>query len=78
MFVIEESAGEQGEPGLTVRNALVVTGAVRGDQVAIESGVADGDRVVTSGQLKLRNGSTVLIDNSVRVSDSSQPMPQEN
>ncbi len=34
----------------------MTTGATRGDQVAILKGVAEGDTVVISGQLKLRNG----------------------
>ena len=41
-------------------------------------GLAAGERVVTSGQLKLRNGSRVIIDNSVVVSDSARPIPKEN
>ena len=56
----------------------MTTGATRGDQVAIVDGLAAGERVVTSGQLKLRNGSRVIIDNSVAVSDSAQPIPKEN
>jgi membrane fusion protein (multidrug efflux system) len=61
-----------------VQNVFVTTGATRGDQVAIVNGLAAGKRVVTSGQLKLRNGSRVIIDNSVAVSDSAQPIPKEN
>jgi membrane fusion protein (multidrug efflux system) len=36
---------------------------VRGDLVAITSGLKVGEQVVTTGQLKLNNGSRVKIDN---------------
>ena len=36
----------------------------RGDQVAILRGVKEGDTVVTAGQIKLHNGSPVMIDNT--------------
>lgn len=57
--------GSDGKPQLTARQVFVTTGATRGDQVAILKGVAAGDMVVTSGQMKLRNGVPVVIDNSV-------------
>jgi membrane fusion protein (multidrug efflux system) len=34
--------------------------------------------VVTSGQIKLKNGAAVRIDNSVRPSDNPNPTPQEH
>lgn len=67
---------EPGEPK-KVRQVFVTTGATRGDQVAITSGLAEGQQVVTSGQLKLKNGTEVKIDNSVQPADSPNPKPQE-
>jgi membrane fusion protein (multidrug efflux system) len=61
----------------TVEQSFVVTGATRGDQVAVLSGVKDGDVVVASGQMKLRNGSPVTIDNSVRPTDDAHPTPTD-
>ena len=78
VYVIQDATDASGQPEPTVQNVFVTTGATRGDQVAIVNGLAAGQRVVTSGQLKLRNGSRVKIDNSVAVSDSAQPNPQEN
>lgn len=74
IFVINESETEGGETELTVERKFIRTGATRGDQVQILEGVAVGDRVVTSGQLKLRNGSKVVVDNSVE--PASDPSPE--
>jgi membrane fusion protein (multidrug efflux system) len=55
---------EQGE-GITVERRQVTTGESRGGRVEIREGLAAGDRVVIAGQVKLRNGQAVTIDNSV-------------
>lgn len=78
VYVIQDTTDASGQPEPTVQNVFITTGATRGDQVAIVDGLAAGERVVTSGQLKLRNGSRVIIDNSVVVSDSARPIPKEN
>ena len=54
-----------GKPQQIARQTFVTVGPTRGDQVAVLKGVDDGDMVVTTGQIKLHNGSVVLIDNSV-------------
>jgi membrane fusion protein (multidrug efflux system) len=41
--------------------------------VAIIKGVVAGETVVTAGQLKLRNGSPVLLNNSVQPADNPNP-----
>lgn len=64
-LVDDKGTGPDGKPHLTARQVFVTTGATRGDQVAILKGVAEGDMVVTSGQMKLRNGVPVIVDNSV-------------
>jgi membrane fusion protein (multidrug efflux system) len=64
--------------GLVVQQAFVTTGGTRGDQVAILSGLKEGQQVVTSGQVKLKNGSSIVIDNSVVPADSPDPTPQEH
>jgi membrane fusion protein (multidrug efflux system) len=57
------SAGS-GETVYVVERRFVRPGQVRGDLVAIDSGLKAGEQVVTTGQLKLNNGSRVKIDNS--------------
>ncbi|MBV9757774.1 MAG: efflux RND transporter periplasmic adaptor subunit, partial [Alphaproteobacteria bacterium] len=62
----------------TARQAFVTTGATRGDQVAVLSGVNDGDVVVTAGQIKLRNGSPIAINNKVQPADNPAPPPTDH
>ena len=63
--------------GLTAQSRVIETGPVRGDQVAILSGLAAGEQVVTAGQLKLRSGSRVVVNNSVQPSDAAAPSVQD-
>jgi membrane fusion protein (multidrug efflux system) len=72
-IVKKNGGGANGKPGQSVEQRFVTTGPTRGDQVAILSGVKAGDVVVTAGQLKLRNGSPVLINNAVQPSDNPNP-----
>jgi membrane fusion protein (multidrug efflux system) len=53
----------------------VKLGATRGDQVAVLSGIKAGEIVVTGGQMKLRNGSSVTINNSLTPSNEINPNP---
>ncbi|HUL54093.1 MAG TPA: efflux RND transporter periplasmic adaptor subunit [Opitutaceae bacterium] len=71
---VVEPAGQDGK-NLTVRQQFVQTGATRGDQVAIVKGVKAGDLVVTAGQLKLRNGASISVNNTVAPSNSAAPVP---
>jgi membrane fusion protein (multidrug efflux system) len=59
------------------QQVFVTVGATRGDQVAVLSGIKKGDVVVTSGQLKLKNGTPLAVDNSVVPKDDPHPTPQE-
>jgi membrane fusion protein (multidrug efflux system) len=72
-IVDSKGAGADGKPQLVARQSFVTTGFTRGDQVAVLKGVSEGDLIVTSGQLKLHNGSTVLIDNSVTPTADAAP-----
>jgi membrane fusion protein (multidrug efflux system) len=51
-------------PALVVERRFVRTGQVRDDRVAVTFGLEAGENVVTTGQLKLNPGASVLIDNS--------------
>ena len=78
VFVVDEQTDEAGQQVLRVTNTVVVTGATRGDQVAIDSGLSEGATIVTAGQQKLRNGSVVVVDNTVPVSNSASPEADNN
>lgn len=74
VFVVEEDGKTaDGKPKLVAKQRFVMTGLTRGDQVAIVKGVKAGETVVTAGQLKLRNGSPVLINNSVQPANEANP-----
>jgi len=62
---------------LVVQQTFVTTAGTRGDQVAIAKGLDEGVEVVTSGQIKLKNGAPITIDNSVLPANSPNPTPQE-
>jgi membrane fusion protein (multidrug efflux system) len=79
VFLVQASGkkDQKGQPVLTAKQVFVTPGPTRGDQVAILKGVERGDQVVTSGQVKLKNGMPVVINNSVQPSDNPNPSPQE-
>jgi hypothetical protein len=53
---------------LQVERRFVKPGEVRASRIAITQGINEGERVVTVGQLKLRPGTSVRVDNSVALS----------
>jgi len=60
--VEEKGQTKDGKPSLFARQTFVTPGdRPRGDQVAILKGVKEGERIVTSGQLKLKSGSPIVI-----------------
>jgi membrane fusion protein (multidrug efflux system) len=76
VFVLKPDAANK--QALVAQQVFVTTGQTRGDQVAILKGLVEGQEVVTSGQMKLQNGTPVLVDNSVLPSNSPNPKPQEH
>ncbi len=62
----------------TAQQGFVTTGPTRGDQVAILSGLKEGEEVVTSGQLKLKNGTPLDISTLAQPADAPNPTPQEH
>jgi membrane fusion protein (multidrug efflux system) len=57
-------SGQPPEQALVVERRYVRTGQVREDRVAITFGLAKGEEVVTTGQLKLNPGASIRIDNT--------------
>jgi membrane fusion protein (multidrug efflux system) len=68
-----------GPPGVSVkvaRQVFVRLGEARGDFVAVLEGVKVGAEVVTAGAFKLRNGSPVIVNNSVKPGAKVNPTPE--
>jgi membrane fusion protein, multidrug efflux system len=77
-FLVEKQGTDnKGNPKLVAKQVFVTTGDTRGDQVAVLSGIKEGDTVVTAGQVKLHNGSPVVVNNEVQPSNEPNPQPQE-
>ena len=86
VYVIQEAErapGEkdmQGKPltgtKLVVKQRFVKTGAARGDLIAVTDGLKPGERVATSGLLKLRNDAEVVVNNKIQPTTSAAPAPE--
>jgi membrane fusion protein (multidrug efflux system) len=61
----------------TAKQVFVTTGLTRGDQITVLTGVKEGDMVVTSGQIKLRNGAPLTIDNKAQPLNDVNPRPED-
>ena len=79
VYVVEEKGkGPDGKPHLVAQQTFVAVGATRGDQVSITKGLKEGVTVVTSGQMKLRNGVSVVVNNTVVPKDDANPKPVDH
>ncbi len=58
-----------------VQQQFVTLGQTRGDQVAVLSGLHEGDEVVSSGAFKLRSGLPVQVNNNVQPGNEANPNP---
>jgi membrane fusion protein (multidrug efflux system) len=72
-----EQKDARGRPVPVAQQVFVTIGPTRGDQVAIVKGIDAGATVVTSGQLKLKNGTPLIVDNRVIPANAPHPTPQE-
>ncbi len=74
VFLVDDKGkDDKGNPKLVARQVVVTTGQTRGDQIAVLSGVKDGDTVVTAGQIKLRNGAPVIVNNQIEPKFDAKP-----
>ena len=77
VFIVEENKGKDEKVALLAQQKFVTTGETRGDQVAILSGIKEGDTVVTAGQIKLRSGFPVIVNNSIQPTNEPAPKPKD-
>ncbi len=64
---------ETEDGGLKVKRRQVDTGAMREGRVAVTHGLAAGEQVVSAGLVKLRDGQSITIDNSVQLENAKAP-----
>ena len=75
VYVLDDAdQSASGEKRFTARQEFVTLGETRGDMVAITSGIAEGELVVTAGNTKLRNGALARIDNSIETPMETSPV----
>ena len=76
VYVIEPGTNSGG--GLVVRQQFVRIGRMKGDYVAVDTGVKAGEKVVSSGLFKLRNGMSVVENNELTPKPSATPKPADS
>lgn len=76
VYVIQPSTNNAG--GLVVRQQFVRVGAVRGDFITVETGLKAGEKIVSAGQFKLRNGMAVTENNAIVPKASEKPRPADS
>jgi membrane fusion protein (multidrug efflux system) len=76
VYVLEpKPADVKGDAPYVVRQQFVKTGRAKGDLVTIETGLKDGEKVVSAGVFKLRNGMAVVENNEVLPKAEAAPRP---
>lgn len=76
VYIIEAAKDEK--TPRTVRQQVVKIGESFGDKVTILEGVKPGEEVVSSGGFKLRQGSAVVVNNTIVPPNSSAPNPEDS
>ncbi len=76
VYVIESSTNAAGS--LVVRQQFVRTGDSQGDYVSVLTGLKSGEKVVSSGLFKLRNGASVVENNEITPKPSKTPNPSDS
>ncbi len=77
VFTIESKKDPSGKEVLSVKQQFVRLGERRGDFVAVTSGLEKGQRIVSAGAFKLRNGQSVMVNNALAPNAQLAPTPQE-
>jgi membrane fusion protein (multidrug efflux system) len=76
VFVVVEKTGKDGAKEMVAEQRFIRTGRAVGDFIAVVEGLSEGDTVVSAGAFKLRNGSSVRVDNSLAPQPSTSPEPE--
>jgi membrane fusion protein (multidrug efflux system) len=84
VFVVEDKPPDapgmrqtpEGKPVKIARQQFVRLGPARGDFIAVVEGLTANQVIVSAGGFKLRNGSPIVIDNSVTTKPELAPRPE--
>jgi membrane fusion protein (multidrug efflux system) len=76
VFIVSEKDAN-GQKQMVANQSFVTTGQTRGDQIAVLKGIDPGQTIVTSGQLKLQNGSPVVVNNTVTPPSDPKAAPAD-
>ena len=76
VFKVEDD--KKGKGGKVLRQEFVRLGEKRGDFVAVQSGLKEGEVFVSTGVFKLRNGQAALVDNKLSPQFKQSPRPENN
>lgn len=71
VYLLEEKEGE-----LIANQQLIRTGQIQGDLIEVIAGIQVGDRVASSGLLKLRNNAVVKINDDPSLQPPAEPNPR--
>ena len=75
VFIIEKdnaaSKDDAEKDALFVRRVFVSTGEQQGNETVITKGIAPGQLVVSTGELKLQNGTRVVINNEISLASNN-------
>jgi membrane fusion protein (multidrug efflux system) len=76
--ITQQGKDKDGKPMQIANQKFVITGQTRGDQITVLKGLKGGETIVTSGQLKLKNGSQIAVNNSVVPQNSPNPVAPDD
>ncbi|MCA9644446.1 MAG: efflux RND transporter periplasmic adaptor subunit [Polyangiaceae bacterium] len=79
VFLVVDAKNEDGSPkeGKEAKQAFIRLGERRGDFVAVASGLEANQMVVTSGGFKLKNGMSIVVDNTLQPDAKKNPSPED-
>lgn len=76
VFLIEKKHDDKtGKDELVLRQQFIRTGDTRGDFIAVQAGLKEGQEVVSTGVFKMRNGMNVVVDNKLAPDAQLAPKP---
>lgn len=78
VFIVEKKKADgSAGGGSVVRQQFIRMGDKRGDFIAVASGLEEGQTVVSTGSFNLRNGQSVVVDNTLSPEFKLAPKPEE-